>query len=442
MKKNSKIPTILGLIVLLVGTFAGVFFLNMNQVFRIGADSQTSPKDIRVANLSDNSATISWTTDKESTDFVSWGESDGNLSKIEKESETDQKFFTHSVTLTGLKPKTTYYYKINSDGTTYDNKGISWQLTTGAPLNTNPNSVNISGSVLSASGTPASRALVYITINGYLISTLTSESGNFIFQLGIARTPDLSAFTQIDPHTTLLEISVASGPSGVASANIFPESAKPIPPIILGKVSDFRNLKPNGTNETPDANLSLPENSTNESKFNVSQNSATPAATSVILESLNEGETVTSTQPELFGKGPGGETISIKVESENVMTDEIQIPKSGSWSWSPPEGLAPGAHKVTISWIDATGITRSLTRNFIVQAGELPSFVSTPSQSLATPTASGAATPKATATSKPTASASAVPVPVTGTAIPTMLMYVVGLMIITFSIFIWKLSEN
>lgn len=442
MKKTNKIPSILGIIVLVTGIFAGVFFLNMNQVFKVGADSASSPKDIRVGNLSDNSATISWITDKESVNFLVWGESQDNLSKIEKESETDQKFFTHSITLSGLKPGTTYYYKINSDGVNYDNKGIPWQLTTGPTLNSSPNPINVSGSVISGTGLPAQRALVYITVNGYLISTLTSESGNYVFQLGIARTPNLGAYTQIDPHTTLLEISVSTGPGGVASASIFPESAKPVPPIILGQVLDFRNLKPNGNNGAPDANLNLPENATIESKFNVEQGIATPSSTTVILESLKDGETVTSTQPQFFGKGPGGEKITILVESENPITSEVQIPKDGSWNWSPPTGLAEGAHKVTISWIDSTGITRSLTRNFIVQAGELPAFVATPSQSLATPTPSGSATPLATSTPKPVATASAAPVPVTGSAYMTVLMYVMGIVVLGFSFFIWRLSEN
>lgn len=447
MKKTNKIPTILGVVILLVGTFAGVFFLNMTQVFKVGADSQTSPKDIRVSNLTDNSATVSWITDKESTDFLSWGESASSLSKIEKESETDEKFQTHSITLTGLKPNTNYYYKINSDGTSYDNGGIAWQLTTGTQLNTSPNSMNVSGSVLSATGVPTKRALVYITVNGYLISTLTSDSGNYVFQLGIARTPDLAAYAQIDMHSTLLEISVATATDGVASASIFPESAKPIPPIILGQVADFRNLKPSDNSDAPSANLNLPENATVESKFNINEKLATPSSKTVILESLKDGEVVTSTTPEFFGKGPAGETITIKVESENPITNDVQIPKSGSWSWSPPTGLAPGNHTVTISWVDASGITRSLKRSFIVQAGELPAFVSTPSQSLATPTIVPTQTPaiqtiKPTTTPKQVASPSSVPVPVTGDLAPTILMSIMGMLVLTFGFFVWKLAEE
>ena len=166
MIKKSKIPTILGVIILVIGTFAGVFFLNMRQVFRIGAQASAAPKDVRVANTSDNSVTVSWTTDVETTAFLSWGQSTGSVNKIEKESDNSEKFFTHSISLTGLTPGADYYYKINSDGTNFDNNGVPWQLTTGPALNINQGSYTISGSVVTATGQPAARALVYVTLSG------------------------------------------------------------------------------------------------------------------------------------------------------------------------------------------------------------------------------------------------------------------------------------
>ncbi len=432
--KKSKIPTILGLVILVVGIFAGVFFLNMNQVFRIGADTAVTPKDIRTSNISDNSVTVSWTTDKESADFLTWGENQGSVNKVEKESQSDEKFFTHSVTLTGLKPATTYFYKINSEGTNFDNKGIPWEFTTGASLEANKNSLLISGSIIRASGQPEKRALVYANIGGYMLSTLTSDTGNFVFQLGSVRGADLQNYAQIDKAQTLVEISVQAGPNGVASATVFPQSAKPIPPIILGQIYDFRNLPPAGEGQIPTANLNLPAESSQESKFSIPPSSGSPAPTSVILENIKEGETVTSTKPEFFGKGPGGQVITITIESESPIQGTVQIPQNGSWSYSPPENLAPGAHTITISWKDATGITRSLTRSFIVQASELPAFESTPSQTLA-PTPTG--TPVVTASPSP-----APPIPQTGSLTPTILLSIMGLAVLLFSFTIWKLAEE
>ncbi len=442
MKKKSKIPTIIGLIVLVIGTFLGVFILNSRQVFRIGASPEVAPKDIRVSNISDGAVTISWVTDAATTGFVSWGEAANAVTKIEKESESDEKFFTHSISLTGLKAATNYFYKINSEGTETDNNGIPWQVATGPELAANPNSLLISGSILTPSGAPSKRALVYANIGGYLSSTLASDTGNYVFQLSGVRTQDLESYAVIDESQTLVEISAQAGPDGATSAQIFPQSAKPVPAMILGQVYDFRNLPASTTGQAPDASLNLPENSTDESKFAVPEDLTAPAATTVILENVDQGEVITSTQPEFMGKGPAGETLTIKVESENPITATVEIPQDGSWNWSPPTDLAPGAHKITISWIDTSGITRSLTRDFVVQAAEGPAFEATPSQTLAptgSPTSSPTATPKAATVS---ASPSAQPVPVTGSLTPTIVLSIMGIAVIAFSFVIWKIAEN
>lgn len=455
MIKRNRIPTILGIIVLLAGTFAGVFFLNMNQVFRIGASVGTEPKNVRVSNVSDNSATISWTTDVQTSDFLLWGDSQGSTNTIENETAGGDKYFTHSISISGLKANTSYFYKINSEGILYDNNGVPWQLTTGSPLGQNSVAMVISGSVINSSGQPTARAIVYTTVQGYTASTLTSATGNFVFQLGSIRTADFTKYAQIDPAQTLLDISVDDGPDGVSSAQIFPQSANPVPPIVLGKVYDLRNLQTSAGGQGPSADLNLPQNSDQQSKFNVDTSSGSDSKkpTSVILESLSEGETVTSTKPEFFGKGPGGETIAITVHSDQDVSGTVKIPTNGSWSWSVPSGLTPGAHSITITWKDTSGITRSLTRNFVVQASELPAFEATPSQTLAplispTATPNVTATPKATATPKPsatpipTATGSTEPVPVTGSLTPTLLLSIMGIVVLAFSLYIWKESTN
>jgi hypothetical protein len=437
MIKKNKIPTILAIVILLAGTFFGVFYLNMKQIFRIGASASAQPKDVRISNLSDNSATLTWTTDSETSAFLTWGESETSISRVEQESANNEKFFTHSISVTGLKPNTVYFFKINSEGSNFDNNGIPWKFTTGSILGTNSNTLVISGSVINTSGQPVDRALIYITVNGYLASTTTSATGNFFYQLANIRTPDLQNFAQVDPAATLLEISVLGGTDGVASAQIFPQSAVPIPPMVLGQVYDFRNLEASKDGQIPTADLSLPAGSSQESKFNVESFTASTSAKSVILESLDEGEIITSTEPEFFGKGPPGETISIEVHSQNPITQDVTIPTNGSWSFSVPTGLDPGAHTITITWKDVSGITRSLTRNFVVQASELPSFEATPSGST-TPSA----TPKATSTPRATATASAEPIPVTGNLTPTLLFIIMGVLVMTFGFSVWKMSEN
>ncbi|KKQ92117.1 MAG: Adhesin for cattle intestine colonization [Candidatus Woesebacteria bacterium GW2011_GWA2_40_7] len=433
MIKKNKIPTILGIIILLAGIFAGVFFLGMNQVFKIGADSSIAPKDIRISNIDNSSATISWITDKETFSFVSWGEGQTSLNKIEREG--NEKLSIHTISLTGLKPGTKYFYKINSGGTMFDNKGIPWQFSTGPDLGINQKGFLISGSVINASGEPEREVLVYINIDGYLLSTLTSNTGNFVFQLGSVRTQDLADYAQIDKAQTLLQISVQAGDHGVASAQIFPQSANPVPPMVLGQVYDLRSLQPSESGQIPTANLSLPEDATKESKFFIPIATGSPTPTSVILESLNEGEIVTNSRPEFFGRGPGGEKITITIQSDPISQDMF-IASDGTWTFSAPVDLGAGAHSITISWIDSNGITRTLTRNFIVQASENPAFTASDSGIFPSPSASPGATPTTTPTASPK------PIPVTGETAPTLILFAIGVAIMIFGTFIWKMSEN
>lgn len=82
--------------------------------FRIQDASDTVPpviSDVRVAGLSQSGATITWTTDKESTSQVEYGQTTafGFSSSLDK---TLVK--THSSVLSGLKPATDYHFRVKS----------------------------------------------------------------------------------------------------------------------------------------------------------------------------------------------------------------------------------------------------------------------------------------------------------------------------------------
>lgn len=433
MIKRKTLPTILGIIILIAGTFFGALLVNSKQLFRLGASSDVAPKDVRVSNIDDGGFTVSWTTDKEVASFLIWGESQSSVNKIQKEDASDTKSFTHTITLTGLKPSTNYFYKIDSDGLTFDNNGVSWQASTGPGIGLNKTSYIISGSVSTASGAAARKAIVYANIGGYWLSTTTSPTGNFVLQLGMVRSQDLSSYLVISPAQTLIEISVQSPPDAPASAQIYPQSANPIPPLILGKVQDLRNLPPNASGQIPNASLDLPQNTSQTSKFNVPGNLETPAPTTVILENLNNGEMISSTKPQFMGKGPGGTNLTIEIHSQTPITENIQVPGNGSWSYTPPTDLSPGNHTITILWKDAIGITRSLTRTFVVQAAEIPAFEASPSETLS---------PAPSATPTASASATLAPIPVTGNLTPTILLSIIGIVVLTFSFVVWRVAEE
>jgi len=430
--KKKKIPTIIGIIILILSLATGVILVQNRQIFRLGAEGQNSPKDVRISNITSDSFSVTWITDIQTPGFIKYGNSVGNITNTKTE-ELESPSYTHLVNVSGLTPQTDYFFKINSGENDFDNNGIAWQEQTAAGQEISQPTL-ISGSVLLATGATAKNAIVYITVNGKLFSTLTSQNGSWIISLP----------SDVVNANTLLEISALSGRADISTAQIYAKSASPVPAMIMGQTHDFKNLPPSQSANIPKASLGVPDISTPSSGFDIPENISTPSASTVTLESISNNEVVTSVKPEFFGEGPKGTTIQITVESDPI-TDSVIIPQSGEWSWEIPQNLSEGAHTITITWKDANGILRTLIRNFIVQASEGPAFVSTPSASL-TPTPKASATP----TIKPTATASATPKltttqtpfpqPDSGSLTPTILLSIMSIGLIAISFLLWKKS--
>lgn len=445
MKKKS-IPTFIGLFVLIFGLAAGLVGIRSTKIFRLGASSDFSPQDVVISNVGGNSFTASWVTGKEALSFVKWGQG-ANLDK-KAESANKSPSFTHSVSISGLTPSTSYSFKINSGGSDFDDNGKAWTVSVGPALappdKTGPDKTDVvSGSVLTATGAPVKDALVFLSGGGAILSTTTSQSGNWVIPLSQARTQDLNSYFAVGESTTLLEIVVNAGPSGFATAQVYPQSARPTPPIILGDVNDFKNAPVTSVAGQPKAQVQVPGSSGQQSGFNVDGSSGSSAFGTVTLESVEPGEVITSTSPEFFGEGPPGEVLTITVESE-AQTATVTVPSSGDWKWTPPDDLPEGTHKVKISWRDAGGILRTIERSFVVQAAEGPAFESTPS---GTATATPKASPTATASGTPIATGSATPSPTldpdvsdSGVLTPTIALSIMGIGLIAFSLFIFKES--
>lgn len=450
-----KIPTILGLVILLLGVFAGVYLVGNSQIFKIGADETAAPRNVKISNISDNSFTITWTTDKATLGFVKWGESDSSLSSIETD-ETNSKSFTHTVTIRGLLASTKYFFVINSDGTDFLNNSIPWEASTGGALNLLDDLIYVSGSVVSPTGEPIPSAIVHATIGGATtMSTITSVNGGWIIPLSHIRKNNLNEYYEISSKD-ILEIIVFASENGTSSAQALAAKANPLPPMVISKTHDFRNINLKNSDDKPVAQLDLPESESNkDSKLNVSDQALPKETEIVTLESIEEGEVVNSTKPEFFGDGPTGTEINITLESDPV-TASTKTTSSG-WSWTPPSNLEPGLHTITISWRDGNGILKSIKRTFtVLAADDNPAFESTPSATLSptitprpttssTPTSTPRPTPTPSLTPKPSASATpkltvtptpkstlassqtAQPIPDSGNLTPTLALSMMGI---------------
>lgn len=258
MTKINKIPTILGLTLLIAGIAAGVLLINSNKIFSLGAKPENSPKNIRVSNIQNETVTISFITGKRTESLLLWKEKGHQQFKSEIVNE-DKAAYIHSINITGLSPNSTYYFKVVSSGNEFDNEGIPWQFSTGAKLDNTPPAQLISGTVLTSSGANAEGVIVYVSVGGSsLLSTKTDQDGSWLILTSYARVQDLQSFTIINPSTTLIEIAIQGGPMGVASAHVYPEAANPVPAIMFGQTHDFKDLPPQKEEELPQAQVGIP----------------------------------------------------------------------------------------------------------------------------------------------------------------------------------------
>jgi len=124
---KGKIFLIIGILILLVSVPVAVFILKQKTGFRLGAQKSDRPENVQIKNITNQTATLTWTTSKASQGFISYGISPTNLSLIQSENAPTT---NHQVNLTGLLPETNYFFVINVGEKTFDNNGQPYTFKT------------------------------------------------------------------------------------------------------------------------------------------------------------------------------------------------------------------------------------------------------------------------------------------------------------------------
>lgn len=398
--QSKRLPSLLGLLILLVGLTGGVFLIQRIRSLNTKATSETSPSQIRITNISSYSFTVSWITQNTNTGLVEFGESaslgQSQKDSRDKERSTPEKYLTHYVVVDGLKSETKYYFQIVSSGAKFGNSNKPFEVTTGPQKVPNDNDL-AQGKILTPEGQPANGAIVYLSIaNAVAQSSLTDSGGNWMIPLSTARSLDLQSFSNYDRNAQLEEIFV-QGDSKTASATLTTGDDNPTPDITLGQTYNFLGQLQQ-TNSTDPSIIKqtfaddLPSSPSGFSTIN------DPDLTIIFP---TEDENVNSPLPEFSGTGPKGVKLNIKIESEQEISSETTADQKGTWKWATNTPLAAGIHKITVFYTDSEGFVRQTTRSFSILAtgaSDLPSFTATPSGLTTTPTpkVSPSATPSPT----------------------------------------------
>lgn len=240
-----RIPTILGLGIIIAGMSAGIFMVSKEQIFLSNAAPNISPQNITLSNTSDDSVTISWQTPTPATSFITFGRMNPNEETVLDDRDANpptggpKTYSIHYFTIKNLLPKTTYQYKIISG----KNSSEVSKFTTAAPLSTQTGFRPIIGSVLDGD-TPLNEGVIYLSIaDAATQSALVKSSGNFLIPLSQIRKADLSDnFSATEDTMAKLTIVSVKGQTSV----IFKlgQFDKGLPPIKLGQDVDLTTVTP------------------------------------------------------------------------------------------------------------------------------------------------------------------------------------------------------
>lgn len=424
MNREKRIPTVLG-IILLVGTiYLTTRLVGSSQSSFIKASQSCDPINPQITNKTDRSATISFTT------------SDDCLSSLNINNYTYQnskeKGKIHYFEADKLEANKNYEFVIIVDGKRFKSNNYIFE-TAQKPTKDIPTSNLAWGKVFTSENNPATEAIVYMNIPGASpLSALVTSSGHWNVSLAVSFNEGLSDWFLV-PNNIEEEIIVVapSYPSTQVVSNT--SRNNPVPDIILGQ-NNFS--LPQAVAETI-----LPQESLIDTDIDLVSNK--------LLNIINPktDETVNSLKPDFFGTASPNSKLKIKIESPVTFNDEINVDFSGEWNWSPPKNLTPGEHTITVT-DDKNNL---ITRKFIVMAAESsqPVFSASESAQLVTPTLT--ATPTKAITIVPTKKITPTDIPVTlpstasgipqsGTIFPTLFILIISLVSFYFGFVYYKKS--
>ncbi|MBI4067387.1 hypothetical protein HY407_03315 [Candidatus Gottesmanbacteria bacterium] len=419
-RKEYRIPTLIGLFILLFGLGGGIFLLETSSNPLTGqADVTTIPANMHITNVSDSQFSISWTTAKATLGYISYTDNQSWLTIFDDRDDDGRpkNYFTHHVTLKNLKENSKYSFKIISGKATFDNDGNFYSQSTGPRINSTLKLNPSYGVVLQEDDKPAEGAIVYLTVGKSLpLSTIAKNEGTWLIPLTTLRSQDLLSRPTIGDKE-LVQISVVYDNSKTSFATTDIANVSPVPNMNLGKSYDFRNLQ--GKSKQP-----VLVQKKEEKKILGSANTNIMQSKIEFVFPDKETATTIDNKPEIRGIAIPGNEIVITINS-TPQVGKVIVGIDGTWSFRPKNVLSPGQHTVSLSTKDKDGKLLTMSRKFtVLKSGESVLGDATPSATLI-PTEFPTMTPFATIV--PTISATP---PVTASTIPTYTFLAAGIVFV------------
>ncbi len=375
---NKRIPTILGIGLVVLGIVLTTVIVRVQTNLRSNASNSEEPQNVKITNLSDNSFTITYQTDAATTGSVNYGKSKelGNTQLEDPNSEKGNSApkNIHSITAEKLSPDTKYYLIVISGQNTFLNNGVPFEISTGPSISSpGAQQTAIKGKVVLPDGNPSNEALIYLsTDNSQLLSSTVTKDGEFNFSLKSLRTDDLSSYFKLEENTVfkLLAINKSLKSTVLFSLN----QTNSVPTITLSNDYDFT-----------------------KDYIPIASKSAQPGFPSTTTKSKNlkpqiltpkKDQSFTDQKPQFRGISLPNGDVEIIIHSPENIQSLVTADSNGNWTYRPLANLSPGVHTITIRTRDSSGILTTIMQSFTVFAqGSQVSESATPSAALiSTPT--------------------------------------------------------
>lgn len=409
---KKQMPTLLGLALLIVGLVAAaILFSQGTGIFLPRATPETTPKNVRVSNITEDGFYITFLTDSEVPGFVRYGTKEGDYTQIgdERDQLSGQvgSYQLHQIRVKGLQAGTNYFYVIGTgNGALFDDNGEPFVIKTAVAVGTQPKVNSAYGTLKLANGSPAEGWVVFVTTgDAGTQSSLVRDTGSWAIALSNARKRDGSGFAEIKDGD-ILNIQVQGPrPNDTMQAEAMLEADKPIELVfgsdkpVLPSSSEEASASAEEVVEEVPSDVPDAESGTliaNEGEEATEASSASDSAEPITTLDLTQiAETdphpvVETSQPIITGSAPANLVITIEVNSETKVNTQVNSDENGNFTVdiaALSANLEPGEHSIKYSYVDpATGQTVTKTQTFVVRPKAQFAQAATPAPTQSTST--------------------------------------------------------
>ncbi len=247
-----KIPTLVGLSLLMIAILLRIVLFKLNQRSSEQTRLIYTPKNIQVVNVNSSQATIIWQTTTKTTDSILWGitNSLGTSQDDDRDSSTKEARLTHFATIKNLTADTNYFFKVKVETFIYLDQTMQFK-TSKKNLNSIAANKPLSGTVLDSRLQPTDEALILFSVNQSApIATFTTAGGNFLLPLSPLFSNDFKEPLDL-PEQGSATLTAFKGTLSSQVTIALPLVNQILPPIILGQNLDLSNPSPNPGQSNP-----------------------------------------------------------------------------------------------------------------------------------------------------------------------------------------------